>query len=58
MAQHATSHYSISTYKTLGKNWYISVQKYDEEGNKTDLEKVYLNKGSTFVYGYDIEVEK
>ena len=40
------------------KNWYISVQKYDEEGNKNDLEKVYLNKGSTFVYGYDIEVEK
>ena len=40
------------------KNWYISVQKYDEEGNKNDLEKVYLNKGSTFVYGYDIEVKK
>ena len=40
------------------KNWYISVQKYDEEGNKNDLEKAYLNKGSTFVYGYDIEVEK
>ena len=40
------------------KNWYISVQKYDEEDQKNDLEKVYLNKGSTFVYGYDIEVEK
>ena len=40
------------------KDWYISVQKYDEEGNKTDLEKAHLNKGSTFVYGYDIEVEK
>ena len=40
------------------KNWYISVQKYDEEGNKTDLDKAHLNKGSTFVYGYDIEVKK
>ena len=40
------------------KNWYISVQKYDEEDQKNALEKVYLNKGSTFVYGYDIEVKK
>ena len=40
------------------KDWYISVQKYDEEGNKTDLDKAHLNKGSTFVYGYDIEVKK
>ena len=40
------------------KDWYISVQKYDEEDQKNALEKVYLNKGSTFVYGYDIEVKK
>ena len=40
------------------KDWYISVQKHDEEGNKTDLDKAHLNKGSTFVYGYDIEVKK
>ena len=35
------------------KSWYISVQKYDEEGQKNDLEKVYLNKGDSFKFGYD-----
>ena len=29
-----------------------------KRATRTNLDKVYLNKGSTFVYGYDIEVEK